>query len=83
VLVGGTYVSLLLTVLLNISPWYTLVTALTLPAAIALMRRVSVHTEPAALNPVLRKTAQLHTRFGMLLIAGWVIALFINLLAGR
>jgi len=82
-LVGGTYVILLLTVLLNISPWYTLVTALTLPAAIALMRRVSVNTEPAALNPVLRKTAQLHTRFGMLLVAGWVIALFVNQLAGR
>ncbi len=83
VLVGGTYVSLLLTILLNISPWYTLVTALTLPAAVALMRRVSVNTEPAALNPVLRKTAQLHMRFGMLLVAGWVIALFINQLGGR
>jgi 1,4-dihydroxy-2-naphthoate octaprenyltransferase len=83
VLVGGTYVSLLITVLLNISPWYTLITALTLPAAAALMRRVSVNTEPAALNPVLRKTAQLHMRFGMLLVAGWVIALFVNVLAGR
>jgi 1,4-dihydroxy-2-naphthoate polyprenyltransferase len=83
ILVGGTYLSLLLTILLNISPWYTLVTALTLPAAVALMRRVSVNTEPAALNPVLRKTAQLHMRFGMLLIAGWVIALFLNLLGGR
>ncbi len=83
VLIGGTYLSLALTILLNISPWYTLVTALTLPAAVALMRRVAVNTEPTALNPVLRKTAQLHMRFGMLLIAGWVIALFINLLGGR
>jgi 1,4-dihydroxy-2-naphthoate octaprenyltransferase len=83
ILVGGTYVSLLLTVLLNISPWYTLVTAITLPTAVALMRRVSANVEPAALNPVLRKTAQLHSRFGMLLVAGWVVALFINQLAGR
>jgi 1,4-dihydroxy-2-naphthoate octaprenyltransferase len=83
ILVGGTYTVLLLTVLLNISPWYTLVTALTLPMAVALMRRVSVNTEPAALNPVLRKTAQLHVRFGLLLVAGWVIALLINQLARR
>jgi 1,4-dihydroxy-2-naphthoate octaprenyltransferase len=83
ILVGGTYTVLLLTVLLNISPWYTLVTALTLPMAVALMRRVSVNTEPAALNPVLRKTAQLHVRFGLLLVSGWVIALLINQLAGR
>lgn len=83
ILVGGTYASLLLTVLLNISPWYTLVTAITLPTAVALMRRVSANVEPAALNPVLRKTAQLHSRFGLLLVAGWVVALFINQLAGR
>jgi hypothetical protein len=51
--------------------------------AVALMRRVSVNTEPAALNPVLRKTAQLHVRFGLLLVSGWVIALLINQLAGR
>jgi 1,4-dihydroxy-2-naphthoate octaprenyltransferase len=82
-LVGGTYFSLLVTVLLNISPWYTLITAITLPAAVALMRRVAANTEPAALHPVLRKTAQLHARFGLLLVAGWVIALFVNQLGGR
>jgi len=83
VLVGGTYLSLLVMVLLNLSPWYTLVACLTLPMGLALMRRVAVNTEPAALNPVLRKTAQLHMRFGMLLVAGWVLALFINQLGGR
>jgi hypothetical protein len=54
-----------------------------LPAAIALMWRVSVNTEPAALNPALRKTAQLPMRFGQLLVAGRGIALLINQLAGR
>jgi 1,4-dihydroxy-2-naphthoate octaprenyltransferase len=82
-LVAGTYLSLALTVLLNISPWYTLITALTLPMALSLMRRVATDSEPVALNPVLRKTAQLHARFGMLLVAGWVIALFMSQLAGR
>lgn len=80
VLVGGAYVSLVVTVLAGIAPWQTLITFLTAPMAYGLMRRVAVNTEPAALNPVLRKTAQLHMRFGLLLVAGWVIALFIRLL---
>jgi hypothetical protein len=48
-----------------------------------LMQRVAADTEPTALNPVLRKTAQLHMRFGLLFIAGWVVALFLDVAAGR
>ncbi len=83
VLIGGTYAVLLIMVVLRVSPWYTLAGALTLPAAVALMQRVSANSDPAALNPVLRKTAQLHMRFGILLIAGWVVALFVNQVASR
>lgn len=83
VLVGGTYAVLLIMIVLRLSPWYTLAALLTLPAAVALMQRVAANADPAALNPVLRKTAQLHMRFGILLIAGWVIALFINQVASR
>jgi 1,4-dihydroxy-2-naphthoate octaprenyltransferase len=83
ILVGGAYGALLVSILFGVSPWYTLITGLTLPTALALMRRVAVSTEPAELNPVLRKTAQLHTRFGLLLTAGWVLALFLNQLVGR
>ncbi|MCC7206722.1 MAG: 1,4-dihydroxy-2-naphthoate octaprenyltransferase [Anaerolineae bacterium] len=83
ILVGGAYGALLVSILLGVSPWYTLITGLTLPLALALTRRVSVSTDPPELNPVLRKTAQLHTRFGLLLTAGWVLALFLNQLFGR
>ena len=51
-----------------------------MPQAYGLMQRVAVNSEPVALNPVLRKTAQLHARFGMLLVSGWVLALMFNLL---
>ncbi len=74
VLVGGTYVSLIVTVALGVMPWLTLITLVTLPAAVRLMRIVAVETEPHALQPVLRQTAKLHMRFGSLLIFGWVAA---------
>lgn len=83
VLVGGTYAALIATVIFGISPLSTLITLITLPTAVDLMRRVALNAEPAALNPVLRKTAQLHQRFGMLLIGGWVIALCLKLLSGN
>ncbi len=83
VLIGGTYIALLVAVVLRLAPWYTLAAVATFPAALALMRRVAANSDPAALNPVLRKTAQLHMRFGMLLVAGWVIALFVNQAAGH
>lgn len=73
-LVGGTYVSLIVTVALGVMPWLTLITLATLPAAIRLMRIVAVETEPHALQPVLRQTAKLHMRFGSLLIFGWIAA---------
>ncbi len=80
VLVGGTYVSLIVTVLLGVAPWLTLITLVTLPAAIRLMRIVAAETEPHALQPVLRQTAKLHMRFGSLLICGWVFAWLIDAL---
>lgn len=78
VLIASAYITLAITVVFGLSPWYTVVTAITLPIAFALMRRVAVYSEPTALNPVLRKTAQLHMRFGLLLASGWVIALLVN-----
>ncbi len=50
------------------------ITLVTLPSAIKLMRIVAAETEPHALQPVLRQTAKLHLRFGALLVAGWVAA---------
>lgn len=74
VLVVGTYLSLAITVVLGIVPWLTLITILTLPLAIRLMRIVAAETEPSLLHPVLRQTAKLHMQFGVLLVAGWAVA---------
>jgi 1,4-dihydroxy-2-naphthoate octaprenyltransferase len=73
-LLGATYLSLALMVVLGIVPWLTLITLITLPAALRLVRIVAAETEPAALQPVLRQTAKLHMRFGSLLIVGWLAA---------
>ncbi len=73
-LIGGTYLSLAIIVLLGIAPWLTLITVLTLPLAVRLVRIVASESEPKALQPVLRQTAQLHMQFGMLLVAGWAAA---------
>lgn len=74
VLVGGAYFVLTGLVLSGVAPLYTLIVLITLPSAAALMYRVAGNTEPAALNPVLRRTAQLHMRFGLLMAAGWFFA---------
>lgn len=79
VLVGGTYLSLLLVVLLGFTPWWTLISLVTLPLAIKLMRIAATETEPVALQPVLRQTAALHLQFGVLLVAGWIAAIAIGM----
>lgn len=81
ILLCGTYVSLLVTVVLGIVPWLTLISIVTLPTAIRLMRKVAVEHEPHALQPVLRQTAKLHTQFGVLLVLGWTIAWLVGMWA--
>jgi 1,4-dihydroxy-2-naphthoate octaprenyltransferase len=81
-LVGGAYVSLLLIVLLGFAPRWTLISLLTLPMAIRLMRIAGSETEPKALQPVLRLTGKLHMQFGMLLVAGWASALLAGAIGG-
>ncbi|MBC8075387.1 MAG: 1,4-dihydroxy-2-naphthoate octaprenyltransferase, partial [Chloroflexales bacterium] len=77
-LIGGTYLSLAALVLLGIAPWLTLICIVTLPTAIRLMRIVAAESTPPALQPVLRQTAQLHARFGLLLVIGWVAAVLLR-----
>jgi 1,4-dihydroxy-2-naphthoate octaprenyltransferase len=79
VLVGGTYLSLLLVVLLGYAPWWTMISLITLPLAFKLMRIAATETEPRALQPVLRQTARLHLQFGVLLVAGWITAIAIGM----
>lgn len=73
-LVGATYLTLMITVLLGSAPWPTLLALLTLPMAFRLIKIVARETEPARLQPVLRGTGQLHMRFGGLVVLGWLAA---------
>jgi 1,4-dihydroxy-2-naphthoate octaprenyltransferase len=75
VLVSGAYVVQVMLVISGIAPVYTLVALVSLPSALSLMYRVAANPPPPALNPVLRRTAQLHWRFGLLLTAGWFFAM--------
>jgi 1,4-dihydroxy-2-naphthoate octaprenyltransferase len=77
VLVGATYVALLVLVLAGIAPWPALLAALTIPAAIKAVRLAARTVNPRALNFVLLRTAMLHMRFGLLLAAGLTIGLFV------
>jgi 1,4-dihydroxy-2-naphthoate octaprenyltransferase len=74
-LVGGSYVLLVLLVIAQVAPPFMLLALLTLPSAIDLIRTASVYEAPARLNKVLRGTAKLHERFGWLMIAGVIVAI--------
>jgi 1,4-dihydroxy-2-naphthoate octaprenyltransferase len=76
-LIGGTFVSQWVLVALGGAPWSTLITALMLPLAWQLMQTAAREEDPALLHPVLRNTAVLHMRFGLLYVIGWVIALWV------
>jgi len=82
ILIGATYLSQALMVLAGIVPWPTLITLITLPASVQLMRIVAAESEPRTLQPVLRRTARLHMIFGVLFIAGWIAALLAERSAG-
>lgn len=75
ILVGGSYVLLVLLVALGIAHWLTLLALLTLPTAIRLIRIAAEYEVPVQLNKVLRGTAQLHGRFGWLMIVGLIAAM--------
>jgi 1,4-dihydroxy-2-naphthoate polyprenyltransferase len=76
-LVGGSYILLALLIILGIAPWPTLICFATLPLAITTSQIAARETEPRLLQPVLRQTAKIHMRFGLLYILGWLIALFV------
>jgi 1,4-dihydroxy-2-naphthoate octaprenyltransferase len=77
ILVGGTFVSQWVLIALGVVPWTTLITVLMVPLAWRLMQIAGRETDPAALHPVLRQSAVLHMRFGLLYVLGWVIALWV------
>ncbi|MCE2850819.1 MAG: UbiA family prenyltransferase [Chloroflexaceae bacterium] len=77
ILVGGTFVSQWVLIALGLVPWPTLLTTLMVPLAWRLMQIAGRETDPAALHPVLRQSAVLHMRFGLLYVLGWMLALWV------
>jgi 1,4-dihydroxy-2-naphthoate octaprenyltransferase len=58
------------------APWPVLLTLLTLPMAVSLVRTASVTTSARGLNGVLARTAGLHMMFGALLALGFAVAVW-------
>lgn len=75
-LVLGAYALVGLLVVARIASPTILLSLLTLPLALSLVRRVAKTQEPLVINTVLRQTSALHLRFGALLILGLLIPLF-------
>jgi 1,4-dihydroxy-2-naphthoate octaprenyltransferase len=63
-----------LAVVTHTLPWPVLVTLVTLPRALALVRMVYVERDAARLNAAWFRGVQLHSEFGVLLIAGLLAA---------
>ena len=79
-LVGGAYVALGGLVVFGAVPVATLVAALTLPEARTLIHIFNTETDAATLHPAQGRTARLHGRFGLLLVAGWLLWLLLDAL---
>lgn len=75
ILVGGSYVLLAALFLIDVTLWPILLPLLTLPAAFKLLRTATTSNAPTVLNRVVRSTAQLHQRFGWLMILGFIVAI--------
>ncbi len=78
-LVGGSYLTVLVTAITGILPLTTLITMLTFPTAFAAIRGIAAGGQGSILNPYLKKTAGLHLQFGLLLSAGIISAALLKL----
>jgi 1,4-dihydroxy-2-naphthoate octaprenyltransferase len=74
VLIVLAYVSVLALMAIEPDLWPIAITGAAIPTAIRLIRFAFSPAEGDDLNPLLRKSAGLHLRFGSLLVAGLVIA---------
>ncbi len=75
VLVSGSFVVLVVLVVIGYAPLLALLPLLVMPMGISLVQRAYATDEPRTLNRVLRATARLHGWFGWLLILGFVGAM--------
>lgn len=72
----GAYAVVIVMAIAGTAPWPVLVTLLTLPLAVRLVRFEMSQTSPRALNAVLAQTAGLHMLFGALLAFGFAVAVW-------
>ncbi|MEO0563555.1 MAG: hypothetical protein AAF125_15715, partial [Chloroflexota bacterium] len=73
VLMYGAYLALAVLVVLRVMPLTTLIAFITLPEARRLVGVFSTETDPQELHPAQGQTAKLHGRFGLLIVAGWLL----------
>lgn len=77
-LVGAAYALTVVTVVTRPDLWPVLLVFLTAPVAYRLCHNIAVGSDAAALNRVLRATAGLHMRFGMLFACGLLVAAVVD-----
>ncbi len=80
VLVGGTYVMLLVLIIVGIVPWPVIIAMITLPEAIRLLQIINTSTDTTRLHQAQGRTAKLHGRVGLLIVVGWLAFLLLQTL---
>jgi 1,4-dihydroxy-2-naphthoate octaprenyltransferase len=78
VLLFAAYLFAMATVAVHLANWPVLMSLATIPAALAISKRVRTEATPPSLNPAVRLTAQVHFRYGLLFAAGLVIRAIID-----
>lgn len=78
-LIVAAYVAVLALVTVDVKLWPVTIVGAAIPAAIRLIRLAFSDATGEALNPLLRKTAGLHLRFGSLMLIGLVMAALFRL----
>lgn len=78
-LVIGTYVSQGILILLGIMPLTTLITLVTLPEALQLIRIFNTSRDVPLMHQAQGRTAKLHGQIGLLIVVGWALSRLLSL----
>ena len=79
-LVIGAYVAQALVILTGLLPLHSLLTLITLPEALRLIRIINTSRAAPVLHQAQGRTAKLHGQFGLLMVVGWTLSLALPLL---
>lgn len=77
-LVGGAYLTLIGVVIAGLVPVTALLALITLPEARRLIQIINTEEDPNVLHPAQGRTAQLHGQFGLWMVVGWLVWLFLD-----